>query len=111
MLLSLLVSCLLSVAEVSKPAPHVLVTEAAVRDGKLFVQGKEFHAIAHRIMVSADGKKLYLVGTDEEPARLLCRPNGPQTRMDVSGKHIVFSPSEGTVRVEGSGIIVADKAK
>ena len=111
MVLSLLAACLLSIAEAPKPAPQVLVTEAAVRDGKLFVQGKEFHAIAHRFTVSADGKQLYLVGTDEEPARLLCRPNGPQTRMDVRGKRIVFSPSEGTVRVEGPGTIVDAKGK
>jgi hypothetical protein len=109
--LTLLAACLLSVAEAPKPARQVPFTEAFVRDGKLVVQGKEFHATAHRFMISADGKRLHLVGTDDEPARLLCRPNGPQTTMDVSGKRIVFSPSEGTVRVEGAGTIVADKPK
>ena len=109
MVLTLLTVGLLSFAEAPKPAPVIPFTEVVVRNGKLVVLGKDFQATAHRFLVTPDGKHLHLVGTDDEPATLASRPDGPHTMMQVSGKRIVFSPSEGTVRVEGAGKIIVDK--
>lgn len=110
MVITLLVS-LLSFADVPKPVAEPLVTEAFVRDGKLVIAGKEFQATAQRFTISPDGKSIDLRGMAGEPATLMSRTGGPQTRMEITGQRIIFSPSEGTVHVIGAGKVVEPKPK
>jgi hypothetical protein len=98
-------------AEAPKPVPTIQITDVLMGDGKLLIYAKDFRATASQFSISPDGKRLELRGTDTEPATLVSRTGGQQTRLEVTGKRIVFSPGEGTVRVEGAGKIVEAKPK
>ncbi|VTR92985.1 unnamed protein product [Gemmata massiliana] len=94
-------------AEAPKVAqqPQLPFTEICAAGGRVVVRGKEFEATAQRVRVSADGKCLELCGSDSEPACLISRPKDARARTEVTGTRIIYSPSDGTMQVTGSGIL------
>jgi hypothetical protein len=77
-----------------------------VRDGKLVVGGKDFEATAHRLAISPDGKRLDLRGGEGDPVQLVYRPKGQTAVHRWAGQRVVFSPTEGTLVLEGGTLVV-----
>jgi hypothetical protein len=104
--LTLLAAGLLSfppLADAPKPALEVPFNDVFVRDGRLVIGGKDFQATADRVNVSPDGKRVLLIGKDN-PVELVIRMKGQPANRFV-GKKILLNPSEGTLRIEGAGLV------
>jgi hypothetical protein len=97
MLFSVLTAVLLAQA----PKPVVPFTDVTVRDGRVVAGGREFVAVADRISISPDGKRVILWGKDT-PAEFVGRPQGQQEFV-VAGQRITIDLGAGTLSVVCGG--------
>ena len=96
MLLSVLTAVLLAQA----PKPALPFTEVFVRDGRIVVGGGAFEAVADQLRVSADGRRVQLLGKDE-PVLLVTRSTN-QSEHRVTAKQVILHFPDLTLEAVGA---------